>query len=241
MKKLFLTLTTATLFLSCDSSHEIVKTANDILNSPTKTGSALSNTEVIAGLKEALSQGATKAGNLTSALGGFKNNARLFIPFPKEAQQMKDKLSQIGFSKQVGEFEATLNTAAELASKEAGQVFMGAIKDMTLNDGFAILKGHDSAATNFLKERTTSVLMERYSPIVQKALDEVNITKYWTPLVNAYNMIPGVQPQNPNLNQYVTGKAIDGLFLLVKDEEKNIRKNPLARATDLLKKVFGSK
>jgi Protein of unknown function (DUF4197) len=239
MKKLILSLSASLILLSCDSSQEIIKTANDILNAP--TAGTLSNSEVISGLKEALSQGATKAGNLTSAVGGFKNNARLFIPFPKEAQQMKDKLMQIGFSKQVNDFESNLNAAAELASKEAGQVFMGAISEMSVSDGFAILRGHDSSATNFLKDKTSTVLMQRYSPIVQKALDQVEITKYWTPLVNAYNMIPGVQAQNPNLNNYVTGKAIDGLFLLVKDEEKNIRKNPLARATDLLKKVFGTK
>jgi hypothetical protein len=229
----------ALCLLSCDSSHDLVKTANSILNAP--ANGALTNSEVISGLKEALSQGATKAGNLTSAVGGFKNNARLFIPWPAEAQQMKSKLMQIGFSKQVNEFESTLNSAAEIASKEAAQVFIGAIKEMSVADGFAILRGHDSSATNFLKEKTTSVLLQRYSPIVDNALKQVDITKYWTPLVNAYNMIPGVKQQNPDLTNYVTGKAVDGLFLLVKDEEKDIRKNPLARTTNLLKKVFGSK
>ncbi len=239
MKKLILSISTAFLFLSCESTDKIVKTATEILNSPA-TGS-VSNSEVISGLKEALSIGATKAGDLTSALGGFKNNPRLFIPFPKEAQQMKDKLMQIGFSKQVNDFESTLNQAAELASKEAGQVFKGAISEMSVSDGFAILRGNDSSATSFLKDKTSPVLMQRYSPIVQSALEQVNITKYWTPLVNAYNMIPGVQKQNPDLNNYVTNMAINGIFKLVRDEEKNIRQNPVARTTALLKKVFGSK
>ncbi len=239
MKKLFLSISSAMLLLACDSTDKMVKTATDILNSANT--SAVSNSEVISGLKEALSIGATKAGDLTSAIGGFKNNPRLFIPFPQEAQQMKEKLMQIGLSKQVNDFESTLNQAAELASKEAGQVFKGAISEMSVSDGFAILRGNDSSATSFLREKTTPVLLQRYSPIVQNALEQVNITKYWTPLVNAYNMIPGTKKQNPDLNNYVTGMAINGLFKLVRDEEKNIRQNPIARTTALLKKVFGSK
>ena len=112
---------------------------------------------------------------------------------------------------------------------------------MSLQDGFAILKGVDTAATNYLRKTTYSPLKDKFMPIVKEAVAKVKVTSYWLPLATAYNKLPGVKKQNPNLDEYVTNKAINGLMLLIADEEIKIRKDPMARVTDLLKKVFGFK
>jgi hypothetical protein len=199
---------------------------------------------VVAGLKQALEKGAEHSVDVASVADGFWKNPRLRIPFPPEAEKMKNTLNDIGMSSQVDKFELTMNRAAEAAAKEAVPVFVNAIKGMTVADGFAILRGGDNAATNFLKEKTTPELIAKFQPIVVKATQEVALTSYWTPLAGAYNkttLFTGGQAINPDLDAYVTQKAIDGLFLLVADEELKIRQDPLARTTDLLQRVFGSK
>ncbi|MFZ1664775.1 MAG: DUF4197 domain-containing protein [Flavobacteriales bacterium] len=210
----------------------------------TTTGTPLSNADVVAGLKQALEKGAEHSVDVASVADGFWKNPRLRIPFPPEAEKMKNTLNDIGMSSQVDKFELTMNRAAEAAAKEAVPVFVNAIKGMTVADGFAILRGGDNAATNFLKEKTTPELIAKFQPIVVKATQEVALTSYWTPLAGAYNkttLFTGGQAINPDLDAYVTQKAIDGLFLLVADEELKIRQDPLARTTDLLQRVFGSK
>ncbi|MFZ1657905.1 MAG: DUF4197 domain-containing protein [Flavobacteriales bacterium] len=210
----------------------------------TTTGTPLSNADVVAGLKQALEKGAEHSVDVASVADGFWKNPRLRIPFPPEAEKMKNTLNDIGMSSQVDKFELTMNRAAEAAAKEAVPVFVNAIKGMTVADGFAILRGGDNAATNFLKEKTTPELIAKFQPIVVKATQEVALTSYWTPLAGAYNkttLFTGGQAINPDLDAYVTQKAIDGLFLLVADEELKIRQDPLARTTDLLQRVFGGK
>ena len=216
--------------------EEAVKTAV-----PTKeTGPAVPSTdEIIAGLKEALSTGTNKTVSTVSKADGYLKNPRLFVPFPPEAIDMRTKLVKLGLEKKVEEFETSLNRAAEKAAESAAKVFLDAIKAMTVTDGMAILKGADTAATHYLKQTTTSVLYGQYKPIVKNAIATVKVTQYWDPLVKKYNKIPGVKKQNPDLEDYVTKRAMAGLFLLVADEEAKIRKDPLARATDILKKIFG--
>lgn len=199
----------------------------------------LTNEEVIKGLKEALSIGTNSASSLASKVDGYYKNPRIFIPWPAEAADMKVKLTQLGMSKKISEFETSLNRAAEEAAKSAAPVFLDAITNMSLSDGFAILKGEDTAATNFLRKTTYSPLKEKFKPIVKEAINKVKVTSYWNPLVTKYNKIPGVKKQNPDLEEYVTIKAINGLMVLIADEETRIRKDPMARVTDLLKKVFG--
>lgn len=235
-------------FASCEAQafKKLGKSAtnavNNVVNGATgATGSnPLSNDEVIKGLREALTVGTNNSTALASKLDGFYKNPAIFIPFPPEAQMVKDYAKKVGMSAQVDKFEQTLNRAAEEAAKNAATVFVNAITGMTLTDGFAILKGGDNAATTYLKDKTTAELKTKFSPIVQKAIDKVQLTKYWKPIITNYNKIPLVQKQNPDLTAYVTDRAIQGLFKLIEDEEKKIRKDPMSQVTDLLRKVFGS-
>lgn len=200
----------------------------------------LSNEEVVKGLKEALAVGTNNSSSLAGKLDGFYKNPRIYIPWPAEAAAMKEKLMKLGFAKQIEDFEMSLNRAGEEAALKAAPVFVGAITNMSVQDGFAILKGTDTAATNYLRKTTYAPLKENFLPVVKTAIEKVNVTKYWEPLVTAYNKIPLVKKQNPDLDEYVTNKAINGLMVLIADEEIKIRKDPAARVTDLLKKVFGS-
>lgn len=204
-------------------------------------GGKLSNEEVVKGLKEALSVGTNNSSSMASKLDGFYKNPRLFIPWPEEAKEMKARLIKMGFAKKIEEFEMSLNRAAEEAALKAAPVFVSAITNMSVQDGFAILNGADTSATNYLRKTTYAPLKDNFLPVVKEAIEKVNVTAYWNPLVTAYNKLPAVKKQNPDLNDYVTNKAINGLMVLIADEEIKIRKDPAARVTDLLKKVFGNK
>lgn len=247
MKKIFFCITGAVtlslIIYSCGSTSDIMKTVNNAVT--TTTGGSkppgLTNEEVISGLKEALQVGANNAGSLASRMDGFYKNPSLFIPWPPEAIKMKEKLTQLGMSGKIQEFEQSLNRAAEKASEQAAPIFVDAVKSMTIGDGMSILKGGDTAATHYLRDKTTGALKEKFRPVVKDAIEKVQVTKYWEPLVTKYNMIPGVQKMNPDLNEYVTQRAVHGIFILVAGEEQKIRKDPVARVTDILKKVFGSK
>lgn len=208
-------------------------------SSPSSSG--LSKDEVVAGLKEALTRGASLSSAKASIVDGFNGNSLIRIPFPAEAQTMKEKLIKLGMQKKVDEFELSINRAAEEAAKEAYPIFADAVKNMTVADGFSILNGGDTAATHFLRQTTTAPLTAKFTPIVRTAMEKVQVTAYWNPLVTTYNKLPGVTKQNPDLEAYVTSKAIDGLMKLIAEEEAKIRKDPAAQVSDLLKKVFGGK
>jgi hypothetical protein len=155
-------------------------------------------------------------------------------------KKVEDKLRQIGLGVEVDKFVMTLNRGAEDAAKESKPIFISAIKQMTIEDAWGILKGEPDAATNFLKRTTTAQLKEKFKPVVQNSLNKVNATKYYGDIVNNYNKIPFVDKVNPDLNDYATDMAIQGLFTMIAKEELNIRKDPVARTTELLKRVFGS-
>jgi len=232
------------LSASCSAQFpKVLKDAADKVTGGSGGSSGLTNEDVIAGLKEALGKGAEQSVLKGSALDGFWKNDRIRIPFPAEAEKMKTTLNNIGMSAQVAEFEMTMNRAAEEAAKEALAVLKDAVTGMSVGDGFAILKGGDNAATNYLTDKTTATLTERFRPIVAKATQKVALASYWTPLANGYNkagMLTGAKAVDPDLDAYVTQKAIEGLFVLIAEEEARIRKDPLARTTDLLQRVFGS-
>ena len=244
MNKIFLSIgIVASLGLSsCDVLNEA---AGVVLTdgSGGTTTPALTNTEVISGLKEALTVGITNSVNLTSVTDGFLGNDLIKLPFPEEAIKVKQKALDWGLDGQVTKFETTLNRAAEEASKEALPIFKDAILNMSVQDGFAILNGGEGAATKFLQDNTTSALTAAFAPKVEAAISKVKLTDVWNPIITKYNTamnFTGGNKLNPDLNQYVTERAIDGLFKMVALEENKIRKDPMARVTDLLQKVFGS-
>ena len=203
-----------------------------------KSSGALTTTEVTKGLKEALTLGTRKSTGLVSQLDGYFKNPEIKIPFPPDVQLVETKMRALGMGAQVDQFVLSLNRAAEDAAKEAAPIFVTAIQKMTIEDAFGILKGEPDAATQYLKRTTSPQLKEKFAPIVKNSLNKVNATKYYTDLVGYYNRIPFVSKVNPDLTAYATDMAIQGLFVMIAKEEKNIRKDPLARTTDLLKKVF---
>lgn len=223
--------------LSC-SQIDYKKISKDVNNSINKN-KPLTNSEIIAGLKEALEVGSKNASASTSKLDGFYKNPLIKIPFPPEAAEMESKLRSLGMNKQVDDFILTINRAAEVAAKQAAPVFINAIKGLTISDGMSILKGSDTAATSYLRQKTAVDLHTRFKPVIKSATQKVEVTKYWTPLANTYNAIPFVKKVNPDLDEYITQRGLSGLFKVVSQEEVKIRKNPSARVTELLKKVFG--
>lgn len=202
--------------------------------------SQLSSDEVGAGLKEALTVGVSKGSDMVSQADGFYKNPAIRIPFPPEAQKVEDRLRQIGMGAEVDKFVLALNRAAEDAAQEAKPIFVSAIKQMTIQDAWSILQGQNDAATQYLSRTTSAQLNEKFKPIIQNSLNKVDATQLYANLINTYNKIPLVQKMNPDLDEYATQKAIDGLFVVVAQEEKNIRQNPGARTTDLLQKVFAA-
>ncbi|GAB2541696.1 DUF4197 domain-containing protein [Spirosoma aerophilum] len=202
------------------------------------TAGGLTSSDIASGLKEALQVGISKGSDQASAVNGYFKNPLLKIAFPPEAQKVATTLRQIGFSKQVDQFELSLNRAAEDAAKKAKPVFIKAITSMSIQDAVGILRGQNDAATQYLRRTSGQQLVTEFTPIIDSTLKKNNATKYYADLVNTYNKVPFVQKVNPDLTQYATNKAVDGLFILVAQEEQKIRENPAARVTDLLKKVF---
>lgn len=226
--------------VACD----VIEEATSTLGTGTSTTTpALTNTEVIAGLKEALSVGIQNSVNLTSVTDGFLKNEAIRLPFPQDAIKVREKALEWGMTGQVEKFETTLNRAAEEATKEALPIFKDAILNMSITDGFNILNGGNGAATKFLKDNTSAQLITAFAPKVDAAISKVKLTDYWNPIITKYNgamTLTGGQKINPDLNAYVTQLAIDGLFKMVEQEENKIRLDPVARVSDLLQKVFGS-
>jgi hypothetical protein len=207
--------------------------------SSAEAASSLSNDDIVKGLKAALSVGSNNAGESASKLDGFYRNEKINIPFPPEINNVKTSVENMGLKPQVTKFVETLNRAAEEAAKEAAPIFVNAITTMNISDGMNILNGGDKAATTFLEDKTTSELKTKFEPIVKKAIEKVQLTKYWNPVVSNYNKVPFVKKVNPDLEAYVLERAISGMFTLVAEEEAKIRNNPAARVSDILKKVFG--
>jgi hypothetical protein len=244
MKTISILLTAMILFSANTFSQGWGDKLKDATTKVTGGGaSKLSNDEIIAGLKEALNVGAKNGAGLASKNDGYYKNQSIFIPFPPEAVKVKNAAEKVGMSSKVEEFVMTMNRAAEEAAKEAVNVFINAVKNMTVSDGLKILKGSDNAATEYLKSTTSAELRQKFMPIVKSATQKVQVTKYWEPLINNYNkatLLTGGEKVNPDLDAYITDKALEGLFKLIAQEEAKIRKDPIARVSDILKKVFSS-
>jgi hypothetical protein len=203
------------------------------------TKSGLSSDEIASGLKEALNVGTNNATKQLSNVDGFFKDAAIKILMPEEAKKAEKKLRAIGMGKLVDDAILSMNRAAEDASKSAAPIFVKAIRQMTINDAMGILKGGDFAATGYLKDKTTTSLTESFRPVIDSSLTKVNATKYWNAVFTAYNKV-SLDKINPDLAAYVTEKALVGIFHQVGLEEQKIRKDPVARTTDLLKKVFSN-
>jgi hypothetical protein len=210
-------------------------TLNQIISSKGATG--LSNDDIINGLKEALNVGTGKGTKKLSGVDGFFKDAAVKILMPEEAKKVEQKLRAIGFGKQVDNAILSMNRAAEDAAQSATPIFLNAIKGITIQDGLSILKGGDFAATNYLKGKTLAQLTEAFRPVIESSLQKVNATKYWNTVFSTYNTFTK-EKVNTDLTAYVTERALTGIFFQVGLEEQKIRKDPLARTTDLLRKVF---
>ena len=216
---------------------QLLKDAKKFLNPKNK---GFTEKDAADGIKEALVNGTGASVILVSATDGYWGNPEIKIPFPAEAKDMESKLRAMGMGKKVDEFNESMNRAAEKAAIEAKNIFITAIKNMTVRDAINIVKGSDNAATMYLKNNTSPDLIAKFTPIIKTSLDNVNATKYWSDLISVYNKIPLIKKMNPDLPQYVTQKGIDGLFIMITKEELKIRKDPAARTSELLKKVFGT-
>lgn len=225
------------LFPSC-SSGQFLKEVSKALGTPASGG--FTENEAAEGIKEALIKGTGEGVNIVSLVDGYFGNPEIKIPFPQDAKNVESKLRSVGLGNQVDKAVLSINRAAEDAAKEAKPIFVAAIKGMSIRDAIGIVRGQDNAATGYLRNTTTVELKAKFQPVIKNSLDKVDATKYWTDLINSYNKIPLVQKMNPDLAAYVTDKAIEGLFVMIAKEELKIRKDPVARTSDLLKKVFGN-
>jgi hypothetical protein len=234
------------LFAQKDSSGSLngmFKKASSLFekkSSSNTSSSNLSSSEIVSGLKEALSIGAQKSGDKLSATDGFFKDAAVKILLPEQVRDVENKLRMLGLGKTVDNAELSLNRAAEDASKAAAPIFLSAIKKMTVTDALNILRGSDTAATGYLRKTTSPELITAFRPIIEESLKKVDATKYWKDVFSTYNKFTS-NPVDTDINSYVTTKALDGIFYYVAQEEIGIRKNPAARVTDILKTVFGSK
>jgi hypothetical protein len=232
MKKILILIPFLFFILSgCDTLNQVAQTTISQYGNPT-------NLEINNGLKEALQIGTGKSSDQLSTVDGFFGNAAVKILFPPEAQKVESTLRSIGLGKLADNVILSLNRAAEDAAGKAKPIFVSAIKQMTLTDVTNILLGSQDAATQYFKKTTTMKLSASFKPVIQTSLNKVNATKYYSDAAAAYNKLPLVTKVNTDISDYVTQKAINGLFVEIAKEELNIRQNLSARTSPLLQKVF---
>lgn len=240
MKKislLILVCTFLSFYAKAQFLKDLKKVAEDAIEETTKTG--FTEEEAGKALKEALTIGIKKGVSQLSKPDGYFKDPEIKIPMPKKAKAVEDKLRMLGQDKMVDKAIESMNRAAEDAATGAKDIFVAAIKELTLKDVMNIINGENDAATRYLEDHTRTMLIEKFKPVIKVSLEKVDATKHWKAVFSYYNKIPFVKKVNPDLEDYVTNKAINGLFVQIAKEEVEIRKNPMARVTDLLKKVFG--
>ena len=216
------------------------KILNQVKTKVERKGTDGSNqTEFAEGLKEALSLSAQKTVDILGRQNGFLQNDLVRIPLPKEASAVEQTLRNFGMGKLVDDCIASLNHAAEDASSQSIDIFLNAIKSMSIDDAIGIVKGDKNAATQYLKLKASDSIRVKILPIIEKSLQKTEATRYWKDVFSNYNRMSR-NKINPDLKSYVSEKAIDALFLLISKEEEQIRKDPLKRTTELLRKTFSS-
>ena len=231
----FLSIAFIVLIVSCTGT-DIGKTVGDAwANRP------VTEAEAAEGIKEALTIGISKGADEVARTDGYYGNPIIRIVFPPKAAKVEKTLRDVGLGAEVDKAILSLNRAAEDAATEAKPIFINAIKQLTIRDAFNIVRGPNDAATTYLKNKTADDLTAAFKPKIETSLNKVNATKYWADIMGLYNKIPFVEPVETDLPTYVTQEAIDGLFFKISEEELRIRENPIARTTELLKRVFGNK
>tara|TARA_Y100001958_G_C21240883_1_gene568559 strand:- start:8 stop:769 length:762 start_codon:yes stop_codon:yes gene_type:complete len=208
------------------------------LKNTSKSLPSITEDEAATALRDALNNGINNSVEIVSKVDGYLQNPEIKIPFPPDAKKIEDRLRSLGLNKLVDDAILFINRAAEDAATEAKPIIIQAIKNMTVKDAINIVKGKEDEGTNYLKKNTFDSLYKKFIPPIEISLEKVNATKHWSTVINRYNKIPLVQKVNPDLDDYVTRKALDGLFIMIAKEEKKIREKPLARVTETLKKVF---
>ena len=231
MKKVSYILIAMITLSSCGSLQEIV-------NNLPQGGGALSQIDIGNGLRQALDQGIDKEVTKLMATDGFYKNDLVKILLPEELQKVDTGLRRIGLSSVADEGLKLLNRAAEDATREALPIFVEAVKDITFNDAKNILLGDQRAATSYLENKTQQALYAKFSPVIQNSLGKVGATDLWSNAITRYNSIPFTNEVNPDLTDYVTQQALEGVFKVVSQEEIEIRSKVSSRGTDLLKRVF---
>lgn len=220
------------LFSSCEILKEIP--------SANSTGGIFSSEEAAMGIRQALDQGTGKAVSQLNTADGFFSSAIYKILLPPEAKKIENTLRSLGMNSMVDKAILQINRGAEDAVGFAKPIFIDAIKGMTISDAINIIRGSDTSATHYFRMKTNEKLLAAFMPVIKSSLDKVSATKYYGDMVKTYNSFPTtVNKLNPDLPSYVTLKATNSLFDLIAGEEKNIRENPVARTTEILKKVFG--
>lgn len=222
--------------LSIFSIHAQIE--NIIKDLSKEKNKSISEKEVSKGLKEALTIGVTKSCKKASNIDGFLKNDLIKIKFPEEARKIKKSLKKIGLEKQVNDFTISMNRAAEEASKDASQILLKSIKNMNINNALSILNGEENSATTYLYNQNHEDFKIKFKPIIEKSISNNKVATNWTKIMTTYNKIPLTEDINPNINDYILEKTIDGIFVLIAQEEKKIRVNPENRISELLKKVF---
>ncbi|MEO7802258.1 MAG: DUF4197 domain-containing protein [Ginsengibacter sp.] len=234
MKIVYIILLAAVMPLSgCETARQVLNSSGMGAN----TG--LTSTEIVQGLKEALRVGSDTSAKRLALLNGFFGDDMIRILMPPEALKVEKTLKDVGLGGTVDKAVLSMNRAAEDATKYIGDIFWNSIKAMTIRDGLSILRGGDFAATDYLKNTTTEQLTAQFKPIIERSLKNVNATKYWQDVFTVYNKF-STTPVNTNLTNYVTEKTLSGLFYHIGLQEQKIRKDPAARVTDILKKVFAT-
>ncbi|MBO7480674.1 MAG: DUF4197 domain-containing protein [Bacteroidales bacterium] len=233
MKRVIVILMLAACFCGCDML--LSTTGNTTLGS-------MSQTELGKAVKELLQVSADNSLAKLGVTDGFFKNMEVKIPFPQALQKVEEKLRQVGFSNQVDQFTEKLNRSAEDAATGVKDIFKTAITQMTINDALGIILGNEDAATEYMKKTTTAAITSKVSTVVAKSNEKIKLASYWTPLANKYNTVMalvGGQQVNTDLTQYVTEKAVAGIFKIMAKEEKVIRTKTSAQTSTLLRTVFG--
>ncbi len=201
---------------------------------------SITNQDAVQGLKDALVQASGKAVSQLSAPNGFLGNDRVKIPLPDSIRRVESGLRMIGMGRQADELVASMNRAAELAVREATPLLVSSVKSMSVQDAKGILTGPDDAATQYFKRTTSDALAQRFLPIVKQATEKVDLAQQYNTLAGQAAQYGLISKEEANIDAYVTRKALDGLFIVIAEQERSIRRDPMGAATSVAKKVFGA-